>query len=187
MMLYVTKRARPDTVLVVAFLTTRVNAPDEDDWRKLRHLVEYLKSTRDLPLVLGALNTGVLHWHVDASFATHPDMRGHTRGVLTMGTGCPVVTSTKQKCNVRSSTVGELVAVDEMIGQILWTRLFMIEQGIKVLKTSCIKTIKVQYFWRRTDGRPAPNERSISKFDIITLRIVLRMEINQLFGVLPTK
>jgi len=28
--------------------------------------------------------------------------------------------------------VGELVAVDEMIGQILWTRLFMLEQGIKV-------------------------------------------------------
>jgi hypothetical protein len=25
-----------------------------------------------------------------------------------------------------------LVAVDEMIGQILWTRLFMLEQGIKV-------------------------------------------------------
>ena len=132
MMLYVTKQARPDAALAVAFLTTRVEAPDEDDWRKLRHLVEYLKSTRDLPLVLGALNTGVLHWHVDASFATHPDMRGHTGGALTMGTGCPVVTSTKQKCNVRSLTVGELVAVDEMIGQILWTRLFMLEQGIKV-------------------------------------------------------
>ncbi len=103
-----------------------------DDWRKLKHLIKYLKSTHDLPLVLGALNTGVLHWHVDASFATHPDMRGRTRGVLTMGNGCPLVTSTKQKCNVRSLTVGELVAVDEMIGQILWTRLFMLAQGIKV-------------------------------------------------------
>ncbi len=49
-----------------------------------------------------------------------------------MGTGCPLVTSTKQKCNVRSSTVGELVAVDEMIGQILWTWLIMLAQGIKV-------------------------------------------------------
>ncbi len=82
--------------------------------------------------MLGVLNTGVLHWHVDASFATHPDMRGHIGGVLTMGTGCLLVTSTKQKCNVHSSTMGELVAVDEMIGQILWTRLFMLAQGIKV-------------------------------------------------------
>ncbi len=49
-----------------------------------------------------------------------------------MGTGCPLVTSTKKKCNVRSSTVCELVAVDEMIRQILWSWLFMQAQGIKV-------------------------------------------------------
>ncbi len=94
MMMYVTKQARPNTALAIGFLTTRVKKPDADDWWKLRHLIDYLKSTRDLPLVLGALNTGVLHWHVDASFATHPNMRGHTGGVLTMGTGCPLVTST---------------------------------------------------------------------------------------------
>ncbi len=82
--------------------------------------------------MLGALNTGVLHWHVDASFATHRNMKGHTGGVLTMGTGCPLVTSTKQKCNVRSSTICKLVAVDEMIGQILWTQLFMQAQRINV-------------------------------------------------------
>jgi hypothetical protein len=39
MMLYVTKPARPDTALAVAFLTTRVREPDVDDWRKLRHLI----------------------------------------------------------------------------------------------------------------------------------------------------
>ena len=49
-----------------------------------------------------------------------------------MGTGCTVATSTKQKCNVRSSTIGELVAVDEMMAQILWTRLFIEAQGVKV-------------------------------------------------------
>jgi hypothetical protein len=40
MMLYVTKRARPDTALAIAFLTTRVKEPDADDWRKLRHLID---------------------------------------------------------------------------------------------------------------------------------------------------
>ena len=49
-----------------------------------------------------------------------------------MGTGCAVATLTKQKSNVRRSTIGELVEVDEMMVQILWTRLFMIAQGIKV-------------------------------------------------------
>jgi hypothetical protein len=150
-----------------------------DDWRKLKHLIEYLKSTCDLPLVLSALNTGVLHWHVDVSFATHPAMRGHTGGVLTMGTGCPLVTSTKQKCNVPSSTVGELVAVDEMIGQILWTWLFMLAQGIKVTDNILYQDNKVQYFWRQMDRRPVPNEQSISRFGITMLRIVLPREICQ--------
>ena len=45
MMLYVIKRARPDMLLAVAFLTTRVREPDVDDWCKLGHLIEYLKST----------------------------------------------------------------------------------------------------------------------------------------------
>ncbi len=103
-----------------------------DDWRKIGHLIQYLKGSQELPLILGASKTGVLHWHVDASFATHQNMRGHTGGALTMGTGCAVATSTKQKANVPSSTIGELVAVDEMMAQILWTRLFMIAQGVKV-------------------------------------------------------
>ncbi len=41
--LYMSKRARPDTCFSVAFLSTRVSAPDRDDWEKLRHLMEYLR------------------------------------------------------------------------------------------------------------------------------------------------
>jgi hypothetical protein len=45
--LYVTKRARPDTCLNIAFLTTRIRAPDTDDWEKLCHLMEYLRGDQD--------------------------------------------------------------------------------------------------------------------------------------------
>ena len=123
--IYVTKRA-------IAFLTTRVKEPDIDDWRKLRHLIEYLRATRELPLILGADGTGVLSWYVDASFAMHPDMRGHTGGAMTMGRGFPLDKSTKHKLNTRSSTESEIVAVDDLIPQILWVRLFMKAQGFKV-------------------------------------------------------
>jgi hypothetical protein len=40
------------------------------------------------PLVLGADNDGLLMWYVDASFAVHRNMRGHTGGGLMMGRGC---------------------------------------------------------------------------------------------------
>ena len=94
--------------------------------------MQYLVSTSELPLVLGTANIGVLHWHANAAHAMHPDMREHTGGRLTMGTGYPVVTLTKQKCNTRNSTISELVAVNEMIAQFLWTKLFIKGQGIKV-------------------------------------------------------
>jgi hypothetical protein len=35
--LYATKKTRPDTCTAIAFLTTRVLAPDEYDWTKMVH------------------------------------------------------------------------------------------------------------------------------------------------------
>jgi hypothetical protein len=87
--IYVDKKARPDISLSIAFLTTRVKGLDIDDWCKLCHLVEYLHSMRGLPLILATNGTSVLSWYFDASFAVHPDMRGHTGGAMSMGTGFP--------------------------------------------------------------------------------------------------
>ena len=47
-LLFVTKRARPDIQTAVAFLTTRVTQPDEDDYKKLGRVMKYLRSTVDL-------------------------------------------------------------------------------------------------------------------------------------------
>jgi hypothetical protein len=41
-LLHLSKRARPDIQTAVAFLTTRVQAPDEDDWKKLGRVIKYL-------------------------------------------------------------------------------------------------------------------------------------------------
>jgi hypothetical protein len=131
-MLYATKRARPDTLVAIAFLTTRVREPDVDDWRKLQHLIKYLCLTKDLPLKIEANKHGTLEWYVDASFTVHPNMRGHTGGGLTMGTEFPIIGSWKQKINTRSSTESKIVGVDNMMPLILWTRYFLITQGYQV-------------------------------------------------------
>ncbi len=95
-------------------------------------MVEYLHSTHELPLILGVNGTGVLRWYVDALFAVHPDMRGYTGGAMTMGRGFPLDKSTKHKLNTHSSTESEIVAVDNLIPQILWVHLFMKAQGFVV-------------------------------------------------------
>ena len=74
----------------------------------------------------------VLHWYWDASFAVHPDYKSHTGGTLTMGKGCILSSSKKQKLNTRSSTEAKLVAVDDGMSLMLWSRLFLKAQGLEV-------------------------------------------------------
>ncbi len=42
-LLFVAKRGRPDVLLAISFLTTRVQKPDEDDWKKLLRVLAHLK------------------------------------------------------------------------------------------------------------------------------------------------
>jgi hypothetical protein len=91
--------------------------------------MEYLKGYRDRPFILGADNEGMLMWYVDASFAVHPNMHGHTGGGMTMGRGFPTSVFTNQKLNTKSLTESELVGIDDMMPIILWTCYFLLSQG----------------------------------------------------------
>ena len=123
--LFATKRSRPDAGTSISYLTTRVREPNQDDWSKMVHLMKYIRGTWDLPLILRADGSGMLKWCIDASHGVHKDMRGHTGGGLTMGTGFPITASTKQKLNTRSSTETEIVGVDDVMPMVLWTRLYL--------------------------------------------------------------
>jgi hypothetical protein len=129
---YATKRARPDTCTEIACLTTRVRAPDKDDWTKLVHLIRYIRGTHIMPLILSANGSGIMKWWLDASFAAHPNMCGHSVGGLSLGRGFPVVSSTKQKLNTRSSTETDIVGAEDFMPEICWTRYFMKAQGYGV-------------------------------------------------------
>ncbi len=131
--LYMAKQARPDIAVSVSFLTTQVRCPDVQDWVKFLHLVEYLRSTVDLPLTLGATSSKVLHWYVDTAFAVHPNMRGHSEGALTLGLGFPTSSSGKQKLNTCSSTESKLEGVDDLMSLIVWSRNFLMAQGYAVV------------------------------------------------------
>jgi hypothetical protein len=131
-LLWLCKRARPDLQTAVAFLTTRVKSPDVDDYKKLRRVMQYLRLTHEMPLTLEADTSGILNWWVDASFAVHPDMKGHTGGIFSMGKGAIYGTSTRQKINTRSSTESETVAIYDVLPQVLWTRHFLEAQGYLV-------------------------------------------------------
>ena len=92
-------------------------------------MMQYIRGTRQLPLILSADGAHILKLWVDAAFAVHPNMRGHYGGGLLLGRGFPIMGSTKQKLNTRSSTKSEVVGADNFMPPICWTRYFLEAQG----------------------------------------------------------
>ena len=128
-LLFVAKRARPDILLAVSFLTTRVKTPDMDDWHKLIRVLGYLRGTMEYCLTITCADMSKLTWYVDGSYATHADMRGQSGAVLVTGNSAVLFRSNKQKINTRSSTKTELIAVNDVLPIIQWTTNFMKAQG----------------------------------------------------------
>ena len=113
--LYLSQRGRPDIRTAVSFLCGRLTCPDEDDYSKLSRMMKYLQGTLSLPLTLRVEDDGKLQWWIDASYAVHPNMRGHTGATMSMGKGSVFSGSWKQKLVTRSSTESEVVGVHDVL------------------------------------------------------------------------
>eukprot|EP00804_Cyclotella_cryptica_P021554 CCRYP_005857-RB/>CCRYP_005857-RB protein AED:0.22 eAED:0.22 QI:0/-1/0/1/-1/0/1/0/238 len=84
-LLFLSTRARKDIQTAVSFLTTRVKQPGEDDWQKLKRVLQYLHGTRTLRLRIQVNDMRVMHWYVDAVHMVHCDCKGQTSAAMTMG------------------------------------------------------------------------------------------------------
>jgi hypothetical protein len=127
--LYLAKRTRPDILLPVSFLSTRVQAPNIDDWSKLQRLFKYINATPEFGIVLEGSKTPIVETYIDASYGVHSDFRSHSGMIVSMG-GAPIDSkSTKQKINTKSSAEAELIALSDMCSRVIWCRQFLIAQG----------------------------------------------------------
>jgi hypothetical protein len=116
----------------MSFLCRKLTKPNEDDYKKLAWVLNYLDSTVDTPLVLAVDNTGKICWWVDELYAVHADMKSHTGGTLSLGNGSMYSTSSKQKLLTRSSTEAEVVGVHDVMPQLIWTTHFLDGQGLHI-------------------------------------------------------
>jgi hypothetical protein len=130
-LLFMCTRARRDIQMAVAFLTTRVKEPDEDDWGKLKRVLKYLNGMKYLKLKLIVESLSMLKWYVDGSHNIHTDCKGHGGAMFTMGKGATSSYSRKVKLNTRSSTQTELVVADMYMPEMLWLLHFIQGQGYK--------------------------------------------------------
>ena len=130
-LLYLCKHTWPNIQLAVSFLITRVESPNEDDFKKLGWCLHYLQDTKDLTLTLKADNMVTVLWWVDASFTVHRDYKSLTGATMTLGHGSIISLSNKQKINTHSSTEAELVGVNYAMSLVLWVHSFLQAQGLR--------------------------------------------------------
>ena len=104
-------RACHDIQTAVAFLTTRVKAPYEDDWGKLKRVLKYLKGTRGLKLTLSVDEMSTIKWWIDASSNTHDGCKGHRGAIISLGKDAITSASNKHKIQGKSSTDDKLIGV----------------------------------------------------------------------------
>ena len=156
-LMYMCQRSRPDIITVIAFLCTRVTKSTEQDWSKLKRLLEYLWSTIDDVLTLGAEDLNSIGSFVDVSFAMHEDMRSHTGGGVSFGRGILMGRSTKQKLNTTSSTESELVGAAEYLPNVVWLMNFLEHQGYEtkssVLYQDNVSAIRLEKNGQRSSSR----------------------------------
>ena len=131
-LLFIMKRGKPDIETTISYLMTRVSKSNEKDWEKLKRCLGFLKRTFDDLRHIGADSLRDLHVWVDASHAIHANMRGHTGGTMSMGTGTLHNKSSKQKLNTKSTTESEVVGVSEYLPYDIWQVNFFKHQGYDI-------------------------------------------------------
>jgi hypothetical protein len=78
-LLYLGKRMRVDILIVVTFLTTRVQRPTLQDMHKLKRLFKYIYQTRDLTMALGIKGPNIqVRAYADVSYVIHEDKKSHS-------------------------------------------------------------------------------------------------------------
>jgi hypothetical protein len=158
-LLYISRRCRLDIQTALGYLTTRVSCPNEDDWAKLRRVLQYLRGTMDECLILGGGSIGSMESWVDAAYGVHNDMKSHTGGCMSWGLGVLLTMCIKQRLNVKSSTEAEVVGVSDFLPNMIWARMFIEAQGYSIdeniLHQDNMSAMKIE-----TNGRMSCGKKS---------------------------
>jgi hypothetical protein len=126
--LYVTSKTRFDLMFATNALASHQQQCSRKDEEALAQLVRYLKDTADWDYVI-APRSLTLQTSADASYASHPDGRGHTGFACTIGGSTVYARSVKQRLVSKSSSEAELLALNLAVDETLYLRNLLAELG----------------------------------------------------------
>ena len=120
---------RPDICLTVGIVSRYQSNPGREHWTAIKHIIKYLKRTRDYMLVYQADNL-VPIGYTDSDFQSDKDSRKSTSGnVFTLEGGAISWRSIKQSCVADSIIEAEYVTASEAAKEAVWLRNFLLNLG----------------------------------------------------------
>ena len=134
-LLFLAKKTRPDILLPVQFLSTRVMKPTVQDAHKLDKLLRYLNSTKHMCLTLTKVDVTSPWIYIDAAYGCYEDEKSHSDAVEGVRLSSFNYHSKKQKINTKSSTEAEIVEVSDMPSYAIYTRYLLQNQGYTLKPT----------------------------------------------------
>ena len=132
-LLYLALRVRPDIMVAVTFLCSRVAFSTDEDLLKLKKLLQYLNLTKDLTMRIGSFGETIgVSVFCDASFAVYKDAKSVGGIFATGGRGCIYCKCGKLRLVAKSSTEAELTTLSDGASIALWAQMFLKYQGYSV-------------------------------------------------------
>ena len=131
-LMYAMLCTRLDICLAVGMVSRYHSNPGQEHWIAVKHIIKYLKRTRDYMLVYQANSLVRLgHGYTDSDFQSDKDCRKSTSGyAFTLGSGAISWTSIKQSCIVDSTMEAEYVAASEATKEAVWLKNFLLDLGV---------------------------------------------------------
>jgi hypothetical protein len=138
-LLFMAKRTRPEVLLAVQYLCTRVREPTVNDVQKLERVLGFLRKTKTRGKWMDKSPFDRVVLYLDAAFACHMDGKGHSGGVARLGNTSVQEISKKHKMGSKDSTEAELVTASDHVveGELLHE--FLEEQGFELKRLSLLQ------------------------------------------------
>ena len=129
-LMYAMLCTRPDICFAVGMVSRFQSNPGREHWTAVKHIIKYLKRTRDYMLVFQSENL-VPIGYTDSDFQSDQDSRKSTSGnVFVLGGGAISWRSIKQTCVADSTMEAEYVAASEAAKEAVWLRNFLLDLGV---------------------------------------------------------
>ncbi|KAL2524270.1 cysteine-rich RLK (RECEPTOR-like protein kinase) 8 [Abeliophyllum distichum] len=171
---------RPDICYTVGIVSRYQSNPGPEHWTAVKHILKYLRRTRDYMLVYSAPDL-VPTGYTDSNFQADRDSRKSTSGsVLTLGGGAVVWRSIKQSCIADSTMEKEYVAACEAAKEAVWLRKFLLDlEVVPSASQAILYTVITVEWWQMQKSPEAINVGNTLNENITWLEISFNEEMLQ--------